>query len=117
MNQLLTILEAEGCSIASTLQDTMMGKEQFYVKMLKNLEKNKSIDNLQEAFAKGDVQACFAAAHDLKGMYGTLGLTPLHEFCKGIVETARAGKMDGFETSIPELKAMHTKFLEIIAAN
>ena len=117
MNQLLTILEAEGCSISSTLQETMMGKEQFYVKMLKNLEKNKSIDNLQEAFAKGDVQGCFAAAHDLKGMYGSLGLTPLHEFCKGIVETARAGKMDGFETSIPELKAMHSRFLEIIASN
>ena len=50
-------------------------------------------------------------------MYASLGLTPLHEFCKGIVETARAGKMDGFETSIPQLRAMHTKFLEIIASN
>ncbi len=117
MNQLLTILEAEGCSVSSTLQDTMMGKEQFYVKMLKKLENNKSLDSLEEAFAKGDVQACFAASHDLKGMYASLGLTPLHEFCKGIVETARAGKMDGFETSIPQLRAMHTKFLEIIASN
>jgi len=117
MNQLLTTLEAEGCAVSGTLQETMMGNEQFYVKMLKKLETNKSLDKLQEAFAKGDVQGCFAAAHDLKGMYGTLGLTPLHEFCKGIVETARAGKMDGFETSIPELKAMHAKFLEIIASN
>lgn len=117
MNQLLTILEAEGCSVASTLQETMMGKEQFYVKMLKNLEKNRSIDNLQTAFANGDVKACFAAAHDLKGMYATLGLTPLHELCKGIVETARAGGMEGFETSIPELKAMHERFLQIIASN
>ena len=94
-----------------------MGNEQFYVKMLKKLESNKSLEKLQEAFAKGDVQGCFAASHDLKGMYATLGLTPLQEFCKGIVETARAGKMDGFETSIPELKAMHSRFLEIIAAN
>ena len=53
MNQLLTILEAEGCSVSSTLQDTMMGKEQFYVKMLKKLENNKSLDSLEEAFAKG----------------------------------------------------------------
>ena len=117
MLTLLTVLEAEGCSIAGTLQETMMGNEQFYVKMLKKLEKNTSIDKLEAAFAAKDVAACFAASHDLKGMYATLGLTPLHEFCKEIVETARAGKMDGFETSIPELKSMHERFLQIIASN
>ena len=117
MNQLLTILEAEGCKVTSALQDTMMGKEAFYVKMLKNLEKNQSIRLLEEAFARKDANACFEASHDLKGMYATLGLTPLVETCKPIVETARQGRMDGFEEAIPALKALHNRFLDIITQN
>ena len=116
-NQLLTILESEGCAVSNALQETMMGKEAFYVKMLKNLEKNKSIQLLEEAFARKDVNACFEASHDLKGMYATLGLTPLVECCKPIVETARQGGMDGFEEAIPALKRLHTHFLDIISQN
>ena len=85
--------------------------------MLKNLEKNKSIQLLEEAFARKDVNACFEASHDLKGMYATLGLTPLVECCKPIVETARQGGMDGFEEAIPALKTLHTHFLDIISQN
>ena len=117
MLTLLSILESKGCSVAATLSDTMMGNEQFYVKMLKKLGNNKSIDKLEEAFAAKDVAACFAASHDLKGMYGTLGLTPLLELCKQIVEPARAGSMEGFEKSIPTLRNLHNHFLEIITSN
>ena len=94
-----------------------MGNEAFYVKMLKNLEKNKSLGLLEEAFARKDVTACFEASHDLKGMYATLGLTPLRECCSVIVEASRNGRMDGFEQAIPSLKALHAHFLEIIAQN
>ena len=117
MNQLLTILEKEGCEVSKSLQETMMGNEAFYVKMLKNLEKNKSLGLLEEAFARQDVTACFEASHDLKGMYATLGLTPLLERCIVIVEKARNGKLDGFEQDIPSLKALHAHFLETIAQN
>ncbi len=117
MNQLLTILEAEGCEVSNSLQETMMGNENFYVKMLKNLVKNQSVRLLEEAFAKKDAQACFEASHDLKGMYATLGLTPLLEACKPIVETARQGGMEGFEEAIPALKELHAHFLDIIAQN
>ncbi len=117
MNPLLQVLEAEGCAVSNALQETMMSNESFYVKMLKKLEKNQSLQLLEEAFAKKDVNACFAASHDLKGMYATLGLTPLLEACKPIVETARQGGMDGFEEAIPALKSLHTRFLDIIAQN
>ncbi len=94
-----------------------MGKESFYVKMLKNLANNQSLARLEEAFEKKDVEACFEASHDLKGMYATLGLTPLFQRCSDIVELSRNGKMDGFEQAIPSLKVLHAHFLEIIAKN
>lgn len=113
-NPLLSELENQGCNIQQMLVDTFMNNEALYVKLLKKLKNNKSLDKLADAYAAGDVKACFEASHDLKGMYATLGLKPLFTLCCAIVEPARNNSLDGAAQNLAALQQEHARFLDII---
>ena len=50
---------------------------------------------MRTAFDAKDAKSLFEASHELKGVYASLGLTPLYDLCSEIVEIARAGGLDG----------------------
>lgn len=102
--------------VEEALSKTFMDRESFYEKMLKKLPASPVIGKLQSAVDAGDVKAVFEASHELKGVYATLGLTPLYTACCEIVETARAGSMEGVPEKMPALQASHKEFLDIITA-
>ena len=116
-NTLLNELQKRGCAIAEMLDQTYMGNEAFYVKMLKKMTANSSMVKLQEAIQTADVNALFSASHDLKGVYGTLGLTPLYEKCCEIVEIARRGSQEGLAEKIAVLAQLHEDFMKLISEN
>ena len=105
----LETLREIGCDIDGTLQKTFMGNEELYFKMLRKLSANTAIARMRVAFDAKDPKALFEASHELKGVYASLGLTPLYELCAEIVETARAGGLDGVGDTLPTLEGMHTE--------
>jgi len=96
------------------LDQTYMGNEAFYVKMLKKLPGKDYIPRLEAAVSAGNVAEVFSIAHDLKGIYGTLGLTPLFAKCCEILEPARKGSMEGVPENFPVLREMHEEFMTLI---
>ncbi len=112
---LLNTLAAQGCQVADALDKTFMGREAFYEKMLRKLPQSECLVKLRTALEANDAKAAFEASHELKGVYATLGLTPLYEKCCEIVEITRAGSTEGTLQLLPNLEAQHASFIQIIA--
>lgn len=112
-SRLLNNLAANGCSVERALKDTFLGNEGFYAKIFGKLAANDALSRLEKALVAQDVKAVFEAAHELKGMYGNLGLTPLADRVCAIVEIARADSLEGVAGLLPDLKALHAKIVAL----
>lgn len=112
-NSLLTTLSEFGCDVKGTIDKTFMGNEAFYLKMFAKLPTNDAIVRMRKAFEAKDAKALFEASHELKGVYASLGLTPLHGICSEIVEIARAGGLDGVGDLLPQLEEMHAEIVKL----
>ena len=102
-----------GCDVKGTIEKTFMGKEEFYAKMFAKLPSNGAIGRMRAAFDAKDVKSLFEASHELKGVYASLGLTPLYDVCSEIVEIARAGGLDGVADLLPSLEEMHAEIVNL----
>lgn len=110
---LIAELKARGCDVDTTLAETFMGNEAFYAKMFAKLAKNTCLGRMREALAASDAAALFSASHELKGVYASLGLTPLWTLCADIVEPARAGSVDGAAEKLSKLEALHSEIVSL----
>lgn len=70
----------------------MCGNEPLYHKFLKKFPEDKSITQLKESLQNEEIDAAFCAAHTLKGVSGSLGLTPLYEASSVLCEMLRKGE-------------------------
>ena len=102
-----------GCDVKGTIEKTFMGKEEFYARMFAKLPSNAAIGRMRTAFDAKDAKALFEASHELKGVYASLGLTPLYDVCSEIVEIARAGGLDGVDDLLPSLEEMHAEIVSL----
>ena len=116
-NALLKALAEHGCNVEEALEETFMGNEKFYVKILKMLPAKCNLDAVAEACAAGNTDKAFNLTHDLKGMYGNGGLTPLFRQCSDIVETLRAGRMDGVQEAVAKMRDLHDELMKVILEN
>ena len=115
-NELLNTLAQKGCAINETLGETFMGNEDFYVRMLRKLPSNACLGRIRAALAAGSTQEAFDASHELKGLYATLGLTPLWNVCSRIVETTRGGSLEGVAADVAALAKMHDEYVAVLSA-
>ena len=117
-SKLLNALAEKGCGVETMLHDTFMDMEGFYETMVRKLPESSALARLRAAFEAGDVATAFDAAHELKGLYATLGLTPASERCGAIVEILRprAGFGD-IAALLPDLERVHAELLAVLAAN
>ncbi len=91
--------------------------ERFIVRFLDD----SSIRDLLNAWEKGDVDACFKAAHTAKGVTGNLSLTHLCDLCTQICEALRPGNEElrqatDLEALIGELSSSYARDVELIRA-
>ena len=86
----------------------------FNLKMLGKLPTNDALAKMRAALAAGDAKSLFSSSHNLKGLYASLGLTPLHALCSEIVEIARPGGTDGAAERLERLEKIHGDVLRII---
>lgn len=55
------------------------------------------VDDMRQAFSRGDLDGVRKSAHSLKGASANLGLIYLAEQCRVMEDAARAGSIDGQE--------------------
>jgi signal transduction histidine kinase/CheY-like chemotaxis protein len=112
----LRALARMGCDVETTLRETYIGNEKFYLKMLAKLPQNKAIGQMREALEASNAAELFSASHNLKGLYASLGLTPLHAVCSEIVEIARNGSIVGVAELLVKLEKMHADVIALAGA-
>ena len=67
-----------------------MGKEDFYLRMLKKFLDDKNYDGLKQAVEGKNWQEAFTYAHTVKGLCGNLGLGGLLEHVGPLTEEVRS---------------------------
>ena len=110
---LMETLKGIGCDVEGTIAETFMGNEKFYIKMFNKLQSNTALERMRHALEERNAEALFEASHELKGVYASLGLTPLYEPCSEIVEIARAGGLDGVEELMEQLEELHAEMVAL----
>ena len=113
--EMLPALAKLGCDVETALRDTYMGNKPFYEKMLGKLPGSAAISQMRAALDAGDATALFSSSHNLKGLYASLGLTPLHALCSEIVEIARTGGLDGAAERLARLEMLHGEVVAIVS--
>ncbi len=102
MKEQLAELESWGCKVEDALERTL-GDEDFLVKVMKKAVNDNSIAQLGMALKEKNCKQAFEAAHDLKGVMGNVGLTPIYKIAVRIVEPLRNDEMDGTEDLYKQL--------------
>ncbi len=92
----------------------LMDNEGLYLRVLKKFKEDKTFGMLKDGIAAGDVSMTFEGAHALKGVAGNLGMLKVFDAVVPIVETARAGSMDGVEEAFGTLEACYTAVMDVV---
>ena len=88
MDNFKEIFAAYGVDYDATLR-RFAGNTALYLRVLGMLPNDKSLEKLGVAIDSGNLDSAFEAAHTLKGIAGNLGLTPLFDAVRTIVEPLR----------------------------
>ena len=99
--------QAYGADYSVTME-RFMGNEAMYMRFLDMLFEDENLRRLGEALEEGNMNDAFTAAHTLKGVAGTMGLTPLYKAICAIVEPLRSGDQNGNYSEL--YKAVQAEF-------
>jgi HPt (histidine-containing phosphotransfer) domain-containing protein len=72
------------------------------------------VDDLRDAFARGDADGVRKSVHSLKGASANLGLVYLAEQCRVLEEAAREGRLDGQEGRVLQIQQEQQRAVEIL---
>ncbi len=114
MSDKMEMLRENGFDVDSALR-RVLGKEDFYIKMLKKFPEDCSFRRLKEGLAEKDTVKAFEGAHTLKGISGNVGITPVYAADMPVVELLREGSVKGIEPYIQTLEAAYARAISIIA--
>ncbi|MCR5481187.1 MAG: Hpt domain-containing protein [Clostridia bacterium] len=89
--KLRAMLEEAGFEVEETFL-RFLKKEDFYKKYLFGFPEDRIFPQLSQAMEKGDMEAAEKLVHTLKGTTGNLGITPLHQDCKSLLDAIRNGE-------------------------
>jgi HPt (histidine-containing phosphotransfer) domain-containing protein len=102
-----------GINLESALDRFMDDEEMYFEFLLQFLDEN-GLPALQKTVASGDVKNAFDAAHTLKGVCANLSIDVMSDIVEPMVETLRAGSMEGVEEGLQQLTAAYDAVSDVI---
>ena len=96
-----------------------MGRAYLYEKTLAKFARDTTVSRLRAAYEADDRAGMFAAAHEFKGMCGTIAISGLHETAGALVECLRgeACSWDAIAAAYEKLASeYHTVHAAVLAA-
>lgn len=107
-------LESCGMDVAATLA-RFGGNEALLLKYLRRFPSDPNYADLESALLRGDGEALRTACHTLKGVSGTLGLTPLFTATSDMMAALRANDDASIPAHFSAVKAAHAQALAVVA--
>lgn len=91
-----------------------VGMRGIYEKYLMKFLEDEHAVKAARAFEEGDYEEMLEQTHALKGLAGTLGMTPLFEASADIVKDLRNGVVDALEEKLDRLLTVREQIAETI---
>lgn len=93
-----------------------MGKEDFYLRMLKKFLDDKNFGELKKAVDEKDWKVAFTYAHTVKGLCGNLGLNGIMDYVAPLTEELRSEPYDEeiIRNDMQNVVKLYDKTVEII---
>lgn len=91
-----------------------MGSEDFYLRMVGMIAKDRKFEALKAAIAGNDLKEAFEAAHALKGVLANLSLTPVLKPISEMTELLRARTEMDYTPLLSEADRQMTKLLALL---
>lgn len=87
-----------------------VNKEDFYLRMVDMVLRDRNFDRLAMAVASKDAKEAFEACHALKGVTGNVALTPIYEPVCALTEQLRGA------TELGDISALYNQIMDAFAA-
>lgn len=113
-NPMIEALEEHQIDTELLIKKRFMGKEEIYIRFLKRFLEDKNFSILKEKLQMGDVKDAFLAAHTLKGVLESLGLSPLMPSVFPIVEVLRKDSTQGLEELMKQAEQEYATVRKIL---
>ncbi|MBQ6314265.1 MAG: hypothetical protein IJI11_01530 [Mogibacterium sp.] len=91
-----------------------MGKEDFYLRMVKLALSDDSFEKMKEAILAGNLDEGFERAHALKGILANVSLTSLYEPVATMTEDLRARKDIDYTDQIAAAEELLNKYRALL---
>lgn len=93
-----------------------MGKEDFYLRMLKKFLDDKNYEGLKQALEQKNWKETFTYAHTVKGLCGNLGLGGMLEYVEPLTEEVRSEPYneESIVSYMDKVSAAYDKTVEVI---
>ena len=92
-------------------------KEERYIKYLRLFLQDNNYELMNKYIAEGDVNKAFERCHAFKGVVGNLGFKSMYTVIYDVCELLRAGKIEGVEALVDEIRDNYDSIIEIICNN
>lgn len=98
--------------------DRFMGKEDFYLRMLKKFLEDKNFEGLQQSVAEKDWPTAFKYVHTVKGVCANLGLGGILEYVLPLTEELRNPpyEEEKIQNYFESAKKAYQETIEVITA-
>lgn len=106
------LLESHGFDVDGAMK-RFLNNEALYKKCLKKFLDDPSYDNLKDAFAEGNCNDAFKAAHTMKGFVSNLGINRIYELLIPMVEKLRSQDMS-IDAELEKLEELYQETYKII---
>lgn len=103
-----------GCDTAGALH-RLLDSEDFLKSCVKKVLEDPGYEAMLHAVEQNNAKEAFEQAHMLKGITGNVGLTPLYDAARMIVEPLRAGSTTGLVPVCQGFIAQRDKLLEALS--
>lgn len=108
------LLEEYGVDVSRTLK-RFVGKESLMFAFMKELPNDECMPAVLAARESGDRPAFLAAVHALKGLSGSLGLTPLFDVTSALMTALRENNNDESERLYPLMLEEFDRAIALVA--
>ncbi len=114
MDEVLCKLKRWGCDTDGALE-RMLGDKELLLKCAEQVAADSTFSELESSLREHNTDTAFEAAHTLKGICETSGLTPLCSAAQKIVEPLRRGKGENLFPAFQELQKKRQELEAILS--
>ncbi len=115
MNLLIEQLRNNNCKVDEAIA-RLRGHGEIYIKLVKGFLDDRSLDDYQEEFDKGNYETAYRHVHSMKGLAASFGFTDLYEAANIITKALRDCDYEKVEDMNNTLWLEHDKIAAIIEA-